>query len=1660
MLRFWFSPKHGWRLRSYDQRYPGCTRQQIHKVYTADAEELPSMLRNPNNLHWLPDPQEPNKQALYVGQLGLLGGMPSRYTVKKSTKNLKKIVKAASKQGKMGDLQRFLRKAGPGEDFSEVYEQVFGPGSSEKKDLAIFNLTVGEVQNLRGYQEAVFPQAPSLSVAPPSLLEGVPSVSKYVMGQASQDLKAIAEKAAQCNKAADLRNSLDKAKASDDFDQVCQSVFGPGFSENLKIFDLTVDEVRKLPNCSEILRAADQSSALPIHDDEDDMLKKGAMQTPGLDDSSVITHLKQCYVRDNKLPPLWGDESQFLESHYVPLVMMCQTEGVKQTQYQARRQPQEIFECKEPDDDDLEYGQTQTSTPGWERDFDYKLLYEVEKPVNLEKIWGKQPRHCCVLGQVGSGKTALTHYITYQWAKGKLWCDRFAWILRLPLHWVNGLKVKESIPELMARHWRCHVKDLKGLLKQPKGLIILDGWDEVVELLQGQESHPLQRFLDAHSRQAGISWLTTSRPYASLANHVKVDSHYDLIGFQQKDIAQYVEKYFGQDSEQSYDLLRYLRDIPDLCLLSQVPLYIRCLCLFKRNDKALFAQGKSWSMSYLYHNLVRRFLRYRLVKCDGEAKIKDLKDRSLDNDFTRIYAYLGKLAFDSLNEQQKLISSNLQHEAESSIEKVMQEPKAKPVNYPHEALAIGLLQTLSQGEASVHFANLSFQAFFAAYYITQSLYRPAHVQTHKEVRKVLQEYKYEMRYRQVLPLTAGLLYRKYADDEDHEAYGLRLFWSYVLSDPKDLIGIYQAVLNIRCMEACRADVDSVLEELHKPILADITSWVLAAWNVRPRLDNLGKPLTTTLPLLNLLEDVWRTCPCVLSYQLLVGDVLSKLHQWKKSAQVPPRVMLSTLATLDRLSGPAWPQVVKEVVLDYVLLACKHHDGYVRQAATKGLAATLKIGVVKQTWRAALEALARLCKDRDQSVRYAAVEELSKALESQHKEDLWIGILGTLVDVCKQANWSLREMVVQGLVHSLDRKTSEEAWIAVLKMLTSLSGDANWEVRQAVVQGLAWALLGSGEWEARVGALVDFCKDKRWSVRQIAIAGLSEALKGGCPDLAWKAIVRVMVGFSRDRNESVRQTIAQGLSIALEGKPEEASKGILDVLMHLCKDDAEKVRRAAVGGLVTILQEPCSEGIRQATVAALTRLAKDEVKSIRRAAAKGLSRALEQDPEGAEGIVKCLNELREDMDPFVRKVAVKGLSAGLDSKPEEPWSIQVAMLKNHAKHSISEVSVACEILSKNLEGNCSKEVGRDIIGVLKPLSKVKNSDICCAAIASLSKALERPCYKRECEAIIQDLKGLCKEASWIVRCAAVKGLSQAFKVQSEKQLQAITEILISLSQDKHKCVREAVAVGLAQALACKCSDQVWNKIVATLTPFSMDRDSDMRYAGVVGLSAALQPRRSDGAWIAIVENLIDICKDQDKHIRKAATVGLSKALEEQSSGIIWTPILKALTGLHGDQDPDIRHTALAGLSKALVSHCSSEQWEAILKVCKCLRKDRYAHIRLLADRVLAQLMDKPEKLLVKVLIRKAAPISLLVESSQTLQSSSYDLGAWLLSFFPGYSSESLEERVKKQQLSELVKTMTTYGPCLVRAQGNQEKAFSLVRQYFVRERQNRGWPAVG
>ena len=258
--------------------------------------------------------------------------------------------------------------------------------------------------------------------------------------------------------------------------------------------------------------------------------------------------------------------------------------------------------------------------------------------------------------------------------------------------------------------------------------------------------------------------------------------------------------------------------------------------------------------------------------------------------------------------------------------------------------------------------------------LVQGLYAPAESEKHQAACTVLKSKKYEAAYSKVLPLTAGLLYKQYVDGKDAKAHGLHMFWVCVLSDPRELVGNGQMVLNMRCMEACGADIKGVLGKLHKPILDDITSWLLAGLSLEAE-----KDLTPAL------QDVWGACPCVLSYEPLVKGMLAKLKEWTNLAELPKKAALGMLVKLGRLVDAAWPPAVSKVLLECALSGCKHESEEVRQVAACSKSKGLKQQCSGEDWKGIVEVLKDLCNDGDPKVREAAVLGLSKVLEGVPEE---------------------------------------------------------------------------------------------------------------------------------------------------------------------------------------------------------------------------------------------------------------------------------------------------------------------------------------------------------------------------------------------------------------------------------------------------------------------------------------------------------------------------------------------------------------------------------------------------------------------------------------------------------------------------------------------------
>lgn len=123
------------------------------------------------------------------------------------------------------------------------------------------------------------------------------------------------------------------------------------------------------------------------------------------------------------------------------------------------------------------------------------------------------------------------------------------------------------------------------------------------------------------------------------------------------------------------------------------------------------------------------------------------------------------------------------------------------------------------------FIHPTFQEFFAAKKMKEYFLQTKSLSSEQKIYKELFcEHKYDEDYENIWRFTAGLLYQYYQDNSQKNKQSdipLRKFWKSFLGESRDIIGLGEIVLVIRCLEECVAD-DSI--DIHKKLLSDVAQW--------------------------------------------------------------------------------------------------------------------------------------------------------------------------------------------------------------------------------------------------------------------------------------------------------------------------------------------------------------------------------------------------------------------------------------------------------------------------------------------------------------------------------------------------------------------------------------------------------------------------------------------------------------------------------------------------------------------------------------------------------------------------------------------------------------------------------------------------------------------
>ena len=362
-------------------------------------------------------------------------------------------------------------------------------------------------------------------------------------------------------------------------------------------------------------------------------------------------------------------------------------------------------------------------------------------PVDLLKKGSERTQ--VVYGQAGSGKTTLLKQMCKALSCEQCESD-FNLVLYFPLR-ERSVSSASDLQSLLSYYLQdedpADLSSTVKSLKKNKGLLlVLDGADEVKELLSPSSGSIVQRILEGHTLP-DAHVIISSRPGAcpSLQDHSAC--FYEVQGFDHAAITSYVKGFFEATPPAADRMLSQLETRPDLLAGAYIPMNCFILCSIFDPKSASFPV----TMTACYQAFAAHTISRECSKEGREVHIDPtLKD--LPEDVDDLMMSLSKLAFNGL-------CHNPPHFVfdESFIRTAF--PKLPPGAPIDESLFKGLLHVHAsrqgyQSSVSCSFPHATQQEFFAALHLS-------HLPAKKQAR-FWQENLSKVSFSIVLRLYAGL----------------------------------------------------------------------------------------------------------------------------------------------------------------------------------------------------------------------------------------------------------------------------------------------------------------------------------------------------------------------------------------------------------------------------------------------------------------------------------------------------------------------------------------------------------------------------------------------------------------------------------------------------------------------------------------------------------------------------------------------------------------------------------------------------------------------------------------------------------------------------------------------------------------------------------------
>ena len=391
---------------------------------------------------------------------------------------------------------------------------------------------------------------------------------------------------------------------------------------------------------------------------------------------------------------------------------------------------------------------------------------EESQPKSLEDLLNNENKKVLIVGRPGIGKTLCCIKLLRDWA-----CENFkatsnaqiqfdaAFFVRFRrFNSANDLSLRELLT--WSEHSLSdHLDDevWKYILQHPEGVLILfDGFDEFKDNANMavappcstsiEEEMPLQilyQWLVTGEILEGASIVTTTRPTAlSGIAHLKFDRTFEILGFSNEQIREYIHKFAGVDKQAGEKLWRHISSNMNLLSLCYIPVnsFIMCSSL---SEIIQFESCASVTLPSKLTTIYKIAVKVFYLKHTKGFREKHFTRKNFLSDYLPLnveekFETLGKVAFEGIKEGKLILGGNEVRGMEDSA-LFHRLPDRK-----NAAL---------KDEEQFCFIHLTMQEFFAARHLTNNM-------KERELRNFVSENIKNGKWQLVFQFLAGLMEEK------------------------------------------------------------------------------------------------------------------------------------------------------------------------------------------------------------------------------------------------------------------------------------------------------------------------------------------------------------------------------------------------------------------------------------------------------------------------------------------------------------------------------------------------------------------------------------------------------------------------------------------------------------------------------------------------------------------------------------------------------------------------------------------------------------------------------------------------------------------------------------------------------------------------------------